>query len=451
MEFTLKQIADYTEGQLFGDGNIKVKGFFTDSRQAEKDMMFLPIVGENVDAHRFIHTLPEKGCIATFSQVPLGENCAGISYILVENTVLALQKLAAGFGQTLSIPIIGITGSVGKTTTKEMIALALEANIKIHKTIGNANSQIGLPRTFLGIEPDDKAAVLEMGMSMPGEMGRLAKAAKPNIAVITNIGVSHIEFHGTKENIMKEKFHIADYLGSEGTLFVNGDDELLSKLTSDNYKLCTFGTGENCSYRGVDIKEENGETSFTCVFGDKKFPVTIPTLGIHNVRNALVAIAICHTLGFDINKAAAALGTYKAPDMRQQIKKYGSVTVIDDSYNASPDSVKASLDILSSFKGRKIAVLADMLELGDYSPIGHREVGAYAKEKGVDILFALGKESLATYEGFGDSEHSRHFDSIEEINSIIGDFVKNGDTLLIKGSRGMHTDLIVKKLDECKK
>lgn len=446
MEFTLKQIAEYTGGKLFGDGEVKVNGFFTDSREAKENMMFLPIVGERVDAHKFIPTLKEKGCIATFSERPLDEKALGINYILIEKSVLALQKLAKSFRSTLNIPLIGITGSVGKTTTKEMIALALESSLRVHKTLGNANSQIGLPRTVLAIEKESEAAVLEMGMSMPGEMGRLSDTARPNIAVITNIGVSHIEFHGTKENIMKEKLHIADFVPEKGAILVNGDDELLNKLKGKN--IFTFGVDESCDYKATDIKEENGETSFICTFSGKEIPVIIPTLGIHNVRNALVSIAVADKLNLDTEKAAKALSNYKAPDMRQQIKKYGEITVIDDSYNASPDSVKASLDILSSFKGRKIAILADMLELGDYSPIGHNEVGAYAKKKGIDILFALGTEAKEIYKGFGDADNSRHFDKIEDINEIIGSFIKAGDTLLIKGSRGMHTDLIVKKIDE---
>lgn len=446
MEFTLKQIAEYTGGKLFGDGEVKVNAFFTDSREAKENMMFLPIVGERVDAHKFIPTLKEKGCIATFSEKPLDEKALGINYILIEKSVLALQKLAKNFRSTLNIPLIGITGSVGKTTTKEMIALALESSLRVHKTLGNANSQIGLPRTVLAIEKESEAAVLEMGMSMPGEMGRLSDTARPNIAVITNIGVSHIEFHGTKENIMKEKLHIADFVPEKGAILVNGDDELLNKLKGKN--IFTFGVDESCDYKATDIKEENGETSFICTFSGKEIPVTIPTLGIHNVRNALVSIAVADKLNLDTEKAAKVLSSYKAPDMRQQIKKYGEITVIDDSYNASPDSVKASLDILSSFKGRKIAILADMLELGDYSPIGHNEVGAYAKKKGIDILFALGTEAKEIYKGFGDADNSRHFDKIDDINEIIGSFIKAGDTLLIKGSRGMHTDLIVKKIDE---
>ena len=446
MEFTLKQIAEYSGGKLFGDGEVKVNAFFTDSREARENMMFLPIVGERVDAHKFIPTLKEKGCIATFSQIPLNEKELGINYILIENSVLALQKLAKNFRNTLNIPLIGITGSVGKTTTKEMIALALESSLNIHKTLGNANSQIGLPRTVLAIEKENQAAVLEMGMSMPGEMGRLADTARPNIAVITNIGVSHIEFHGTKENIMKEKLHIADFVTENGAILVNGDDELLNKLQGEN--IFTFGVNENCNYRAIDIKEENDDTSFICVYENKNIPVIIPTLGIHNVRNALVSIAVAHKLGIDTEKAAKALSLYKAPDMRQQIKNFGDITVIDDSYNASPDSVKASLDILKSFKGRKIAILADMLELGDYSPIGHKEVGAYAKEKGIDLLYCFGNEAKFIYEGFADSENSRYFENIDEINSIIGNLIKEGDTILIKGSRGMHTDLIVKKLGE---
>lgn len=446
MKLTLRQIAEFCSGTLFGDGTIEIDGFFTDSRQAEPGKMFVPVKGENVDAHRFIPTLPEKGCRATFSQVTLDD--VDISYILVSDTVAALQKTAEKFRETLRIPLIGITGSVGKTTTKEMVSLVLESSLRVHKTEGNANSQIGLPRTILGIEPTDQAAVVEMGMSLPGEMERIAAVAKPNLAVITNIGVSHIEYHGSKENIMAQKLHIADYLGEHGRLFVNGDDPLLCRLRDSFSNAATFGTGEGCDYRAVDVEQKGRMTTFTYLHGEKKVPIEIPAMGLHTVRNALVALAVAEELGISTETAAQALRGYAAPEMRQQVKRYYRVSIIDDSYNASPDSMAGAIDILSECRGRKIAVLADMLELGDYAEQGHREVGEYARRKGVDILIGVGPLSRYIVNGFGDPTRSRHFDTNEEALAFLHEELDANDVVLVKGSRGMKTDAIVKSLDE---
>lgn len=446
MKLTLKQIAEYCSGTLFGDGELEIDGFFTDSRKAEPGKMFVPVRGENVDAHRFIPTLPEKGCRATFSQITL--DGVDISYVLVDDTIAALQKTAEKFRETLNIPVIGITGSVGKTTTKEMISLVLESGLKLHKTEGNANSQIGLPRTILGIEPDDQAAVVEMGMSLPGEMERIAKVAKPNLAVITNIGVSHIEFHGSKENIMAQKLHIADYLGEHGKLFVNGDDPLLSKLKDTFPHVITFGVSENCDHRAVNISSSDSSTSFLYQRGAESFQVQLPALGFHNIRNALVALALAQELQLPTETAIEALKGYTAPEMRQQIKNYYRVTIIDDSYNASPDSMIGALDILCQRPGRKIAVLADMLELGSYSEQGHREVGEYARQKGVDILVGIGPLSQYTVDGFGDPDRARHFNTNEEALTFLHEELNANDAILVKGSRGMKTDAIVKSLDE---
>ena len=443
MKLTLKEIAEFCGGKLFGDENIIVEGFFTDSRKASPTQMYVPICGENVDGHKFIGSVFESGCKATFSQQELIEPMG--SYILVNNTIDALQATAEHYRENFSIPVIGITGSVGKTTTKEMVALALEAKLRIHKTAGNANSQIGLPITIMGIDNSHEGAVIEMGMSLPGEMARIAKVTKPTIGVMTNIGVSHIEFHGTRENITKEKLRLADFMEG-GTLFVNGDDDLLSTLKdTEKYRVVTFGISENCAHRAKDITTSDGVTKFIYECGEEEFTVTVPAIGLHNVRNALVAIAVAKEVGLTTAEAISAIGRYTPPNMRQQIKVINGITVIDDSYNASPDSMFPALDILKSYNGRKIAVLADMLELGDYSEKGHREVGEYAKDIGADILVAIGSEARFIKNGFGE-KNSYLFENNEKAWEFIKKELKDGDTVLVKGSRGMHTEIIVNNI-----
>lgn len=449
MKLTLSQIADYCDGKLFGDGSVVVEGFFTDSRKAEKGKMFVAIKGENVDGHNYIPSCIEKGCTASFSEKELD---LPINYVLVEDSVRALQKCGAACRNDIHVPVIGITGSVGKTTTKEIISLALSSQISVNKTEGNANGQIGLPQMVMKTEPTHNVCIFEMGMSYPGEMKRLADIAKPNIAVMTNIGVSHIEFHGTRENIMKEKLHIADYMQFAQPLFVNGDDDLLCTLkdSNDSGKLdcyvITFGIGENCDYRAFDINEINGITEFKYSIRGKVRKVILPVIGLHNVRNALAALAIVDYLGLDADKAIEALATYKSPDMRGGIIERDGLTLIDDTYNASPDSMISSLDMLSRFEGRKIAVLSDMLELGDYSVKGHTDVGVHAKELGIDVLVAVGNEAENIYKGFNSPENSVYFKTNAEATEYLNSIVKEGDNILIKGSRGMHTESILNQL-----
>ena len=439
MKLKLKDIAEYGGGKLYGNGDVEVTGFFTDSRQAYRGGMFIPIRGERVDGHKFIPNIFEAGCEATFSEMELESG----NYVLVDNNRAAFQKAAAAYRQQFDIPVVGITGSVGKTTTKEFVSLALESQLKVLKTAGNANSQVGLPITVFRIEPEHECAVLELGMSMPGEMERISAVAKVNMALITNIGVSHIEFHGTKENILAQKIHIADYVPEDGVILANGDDELLAPLKDKDSRVRLFGIGDNCDYRAENVESFTDRSEFTYK-GEK---VIVPAPGIHNVRNALAAIAAAEVLGLDIKKAIAAIGTYLPQERRQQIKTFGKITVIDDSYNASPDSVISALRILGNYKSRKIAVLADMLELGDYSEKGHRDVGKEAKKQ-ADFLIAVGKFAKYIHEEFGDAENSRYFETKDEANSFLETLIEDGDTVLVKGSNSTGISQVVNHLKE---
>ncbi len=445
MKLKLSEIASLCGGTLVGDGAVEVTLFYTDSRQTKPGMMFVPIRGENIDAHRFIPQVFALGAAATFSEVPL-EDAAG-PVVYVKDARAALQAVAESYRERFSVPIIGITGSVGKTTTKEMVALAVSAGKKTMKTAGNANSQVGLPLTVLRLEPGDEAAVVELGVSMPGEMERIAKVAKPTVAIVTNIGVSHLEFLKTRENIMAEKIKIADYLPDGGKVFVNGDDDLLSKLQStESREIVRFGFGENCEWRAEELDADINGTRFTCVHGAERISVYVPAAGEHNVRNALAALAAADAVGVSIEDAAQAISQYVSEARRQQIKEVNGIILIDDTYNASPDSMRAALKVLDTLnaEGTKYAVLADMRELGDHAMQAHLDVGTFAAENGADVLVGIGQLGKYFVEGFNKPEKSMWFSSNAEAVEWLKAHVKPGDAMLCKGSLSMNTNEIIK-------
>ena len=402
MRVKISDILKATGGKLLcGDEAVAVTSFFTDSRQAKAGAMFVPIRGERADGHDYIPAVLESPAAATFTdhEIPLGEK----PIVLVKDCREALQKAAAWYREQFAIPVVGVTGSVGKTTAKEMVAQALTAKFRVLKTAGNQNSQVGVPITVCGLKKDHTAAVVEMGVSMPGEMARIAAVVKPTCAVMTNIGVSHIEFMKTRENILKEKAHIADYIPVDGALFVNGDDDLLPTLKETlGGKVVTFGLGPTCDWRAYGLNEADKGTFFTCLSpAGEKTEVFVRYLGV------------------PAEDAVRAISAYKAPAMRQQVVEAGGLLIIDDSYNASPDSMRSAIDVLATrpVTGKRAAVLADMLELGDFSQQGHYEVGSYARERGVELLVAVGPLAKGP-----------------------------GDAVLVKGSRGMRTDEIVAAL-----
>lgn len=444
MQLTLSEIAEMSGGQLLsGDGSARITDFITDSRQARPGVMFVPIRGENVDGHAYISSALAAGAAASFTDHPLE---AGGPLVLVEDCRAALQRVGEAYRERFQTPIIGITGSVGKTTAKEMIAQALTASRNVYKTRGNANSQVGVPITMCHMEPEHTAAVIEMGVSMPGEMTRIAKVVKPTCGVITTIGTSHLEFMGTRENILAEKAHMADYLPQGAPLIVCGDNDLLPSLHSDVYRVVTFGLSEQCQWRAEGIAGDGDSLTFTCLAPDgRSQAVTLPVLGEHNIRNALAALAVADYLGQSLSDTARALAAYTPPAMRQQIKEAGGVTVIDDSYNASPDSMRAALGLLADRPGpgRKIAVLAGMRELGNYEQTGHMETGAYAKEKGVELV-AVGELGRLMAQGYGSG--ALEAEDNAQASAWLLRTLKPGDSVLVKGSRGMKTEEIVSAL-----
>ncbi len=447
-EITAAMAAEITGGTLLcGDGDTVITNIQYDSRSVCSGTLFVPLRGEKVDAHRFIPQCFESGAAAT-----LTENDTLVDqqkpHIRVDDTLRALQKLAAWHrGQFPGLKVVGVTGSVGKTSTKEMIAAALSGGINVMKTQGNKNSQIGLSSTMFDIQPENMAAVIEMGVSEPGEMDRLSNIAVPSMAVMTNIGKAHIENLKTQENIMAEKLKITSHFDSNGILFVNGDDRLLSTLVGKlPFHTVSFGLGECNDYHAENITTEGLKTSFDCISSGRSRRFTIPALGVHSVSNALVAIAVGEAMGLSSEQIAEGLSRYRNAPMRQQIIQLDDLTVIDDSYNASPEAAKVSLDVLKSIaKGKTIAVLADMLELGEEGPGEHYGVGKHLAQIGVDCLIAVGELSENTSRGAEENGCScvmkcRDNKTAYELLTTI---LEKNTTVLIKGSRGMHTDEIV--------
>lgn len=443
MKLTLSEIARMSGGELLcGGPDTIITDFFTDSNCAEKGKMFVPIRGERNDGHNFINAAFQGGASASFTDHPVD---APGPLVLVDDCRSALQRVGTEYRERFDIPIVGITGSVGKTTAKEMAALAIGAGHNVWKTPGNANSQVGVPITVCGIESEHTAAVVEMGVSMPGEMERIARVVKPTCGVVTTIGTSHIEFMGTRENIMAEKVKMAAYLPGGAPLFVCGDNDLLPTLDGGGrFRVVAFGLSEGCQWRGTELSEDKTGLSFTCHAPDGRTQrVSLPVFGSHNVCDALSALAVADHLGVPLEGAAQALAGYIPPKMRQVVSDEGGVCLIDDSYNASPDSMRSALDTLAerSVPGRRTAVLAGMRELGDYTRSGHLDTGGYARERGIDTLIAVGELGEIIAEGFG-PEALRVKDNAGAWE-VLKELLRPGDAVLVKGSRGMRTEEIV--------
>ncbi|CAB1249992.1 UDP-N-acetylmuramoyl-tripeptide--D-alanyl-D-alanine ligase [Ruminococcaceae bacterium BL-4] len=451
MQMTVKEVAEACGGKILcGDPEVLITSVCTDSRQAGVGSLFVPIRGEHTDAHIYIPAVFKAGAVATFTQNHQSMHDSHV-WIAVPDTLKALQTLAGAYRKKFSLPVIGITGSVGKTTTKEMVALALSSELKVMKTQGNQNSQVGLPLTMFQLEENQQAAVIEMGMSQFGEMGRLAQIAAPKYAVMTNIGISHIENLHTQKNILEQKLHITDQFQKDSVLFLNGDDPLLASLRGKfPFEEIYVGTSEICDYKAKNIQMENGHTCFLVSHGKSEWPVDLPVLGTHHVINAMLGIAVAEKLGVSIENAICALKNYHPLAMRQQIHEANRITIIDDSYNASPDAVKSSLEVLSSFKkGRRVAALADMLELGECSQNAHFECGIFAAKSGVDFLVTVGERSKETVKGALSVNSKLEYEECEtneQAVEALKQYLTAGDTVLVKGSRSMHTDEIVRAL-----
>ncbi len=453
---TVEDIVTACNGTLLcGDEKAQVKHVSFDSRECKEDMLFVPLIGEKADGHHYIASAFRNGAIAVFtsehSREDIPEELKEYAWIKVKDTREALQALAGWYRQKIEIPVIGITGSVGKTTTRAMVAEALSGSFSVYQTKGNLNSQIGVPVMLLETGEED-ISVLEMGMSEFGEMDRLTRMVRPEIAVITCIGVAHIEQLKTRENICGEKMAITHGMKPEGILLLNGDDDMLAgKRGSVLQKVYYYGTGPDCEFRAENIRIVRGRAEFDAVYGEKRIPVSLAMPGRHNVLNALAALAACELSGASMEAGAEKLSIFEGIKMRQQIYSMDCYTVIDDSYNANPDSMKAGIRVLMEYpaQGRKVAVLGDMLELGEQELAFHKEVGSFAAALGVDNLCTIGELSKVMEEAARQTnEHiqTRHFETREELTGYLKKLLKPEDVVLLKGSRGMQLNLVADAL-----
>lgn len=447
MKLTIGDIADAVSGKITEKTNRDsiVTGIFLDSREADSNCngLFVVIRGEHVDAHLFVQDVTEKGCFALIEDESfLAENC-----ILVPNTKQALQQLATWYRNTKlkNTKIIAVTGSVGKTSTKDMVALAVGVALKTSKTRGNFNGQLGLPITILETDPETEVAVMEMGMSEPGEMERISRVTQADIAIVTNIGFSHIEALGSRENIATEKLNVADYMPKDGVLLLNGDEPILRSDNHPQRKVFCSVHNSDCDCYTTEILEKDGQTDFIAHIFEKIFPVTLKTVGLHNVSNALFALATASLLGVNPEKTAVALSCFETSGLRQRIYKKENYTVIADCYNASPESMAAALSVLAEQKGRKIAVLGDMLELGSFAPMLHEKVGQLVLDSKVDILLTMGTlaksfilpciEKIEVY-SFEEGEY-------DKAAALLKTIITDGDTVLFKASNRMKLQKII--------
>ena len=452
-ETSVRELIAATGGVLiFGNEDAVFSNIVIDSREANKNSLFVPVVGEKNDAHKFLESVYDAGCRVAISSRRDIFSKPDFNIVLVEDTLKALQSLGIYLRSKLSLPLVGVTGSVGKTTTREMTALAL-SDLKVFKTTNNFNSQLGVPVTISRIT-DEEIGIIELGMSLFGEMERIAKIVGCDSAIITNIGTAHIENLHTRENIRSEKFHIMDGMKAGSVVFLNADNDMLSnppKREGIIYKFFSAKGNTDCDYYATDIVFHNAMPEFTAHICSRSIKVTLNVFGEHQVSNALVALAVAHHYNLDIESASKHLSSFRGFSHRQELIELKNLTVIDDTYNASPDSMKASLSILKDFRAkRKIAVLADMKELGADEVKFHREVGEFISENvKPDAVFSVGelaREIVNCTDTFGKS-----FDSNEALEKYLLEYLEDGDVCLFKGSNSMRLFDVVDKIKNYEK
>lgn len=441
---TLFRAAKACEGRLCGafDPDTELGRVVIDSRTVQPGDFFVAYRGEKADGHDYIAAAFDRGAACCLAErIPEGETRP---VLLVEDVQTALERIAADYRASLDLPLVGITGSVGKTTAKEMIASVLEQRFRVLKTEKNLNNQIGVPMTISRIEPEHQAAVVEMGISGFGEMRVLAKIARPTVAVFTMIGHAHLEFLHDRAGVFRAKTEMLEEMERDAVVLVNGDDDLLRELRC-RQKMLSFGLGENCDIRALDLRLDREEhTACTIAWGDRRFPVSIPAFGQHMVYAALEGAAAGFVLGLSDEEIARGIAAYETVGRRSAVTETGRITLIDDSYNANPDSMRSGVDSLAKLPGRHVCVLGDMLELGSEGCAMHREVGAYAASHGVDLVLCAGELGAEIAAGAGD--RGQWFESKEELIRALPRLIREGDRVLVKASRGMHFEQIAEEL-----
>ncbi len=476
-EMSLEQIAAACGGTYYGAEGLRkteVAGVVTDSRDVEPGALFVALRGERVDGHTFIPAVLEAGAAAVVTEEPPADPAG--PYILVESCPQALKEIAEYYRSTLSIPIVGITGSVGKTSTKEMVAAVLEQKYCVARTEGNFNNEIGLPLTLLRIRPEHEVAVVEMGISDFGEMHRLARMARPDICVITNIGPCHLENLNDLDGVLRAKTELFDFLGPDGVIILNGNDAKLSTIKEKNgirpirYYVKEDGAGQPESGVSREQGEQDADDAYLVTadsivnrgfagmeavlhFSDEDCPITEPIPGIHNIYNACTAACVGDVLGMTHAQICAGIATAQTLPGRANIVEAGGIVILDDCYNASPNAMRESLDILARADGRRIAVLGDMLELGERERELHSEVGAYAASLPIDRIYCTGNlardladAAMSEAPDAADGPAVQYFDTKNALLESLLAETKPGDTILVKASHSMEFSDIVEAL-----
>ena len=445
--FTLREALEAMEGRYFGDParlGDAVTLVTSDSRQVVGGALFIALKGARVDGHSFMKACLEKGAAACVTErVPAdGETPA----ILVDSTVAATGRLAAWYRSGFSIPVIGITGSVGKTTTKEMISAVLAERYRTHKTQKNLNNELGVPWTLLQMEPRHQVSVVEMGISSFGEMRRLTRMVRPDIAVFTLIGDAHLEFLGDREGVLRAKSEIFEGMGPQGLAILNGDDPLQATCAAEMRRV-TYGLSKGCDVRGEAVRNL-GEAGMACTVRHAKgtFELRIPAFGSHLVSAALAASAVGLALGLTDEEIARGITRFQTVGDRARVIHTPAITMIADCYNANPNSCRAAVDSLMGLEGkRKVCILGDMLELGDQTRALHSDVGAYAARSGADLVVGCGPLAADICRGAeAAGAQVRYYPEKAALMEEIDALLLPGDCVLIKASRGMAFEDIVR-------
>lgn len=417
-----------------------------DSRNVQPGDLFVAYRGEKTDGHRYIRTAHEKGAVCALAEY-LPEDAEG-PVLLVPDVQRALEQICTAYRETLTIPVIGVTGSVGKTTAKEMLAAVLSQRFCVLKTEGNFNNQIGVPMTISRIEKEHEVAVVEMGISDFGEMTELAKIAKPTMAVFTVIGHAHLEFLHDLNGVFRAKTELLQFLPEQGTVICNGDDALLRTIRCPQ-RLLRFGMGEDCEIRAENVELlPNGCTCCRIVYGDRSIRAEIPAFGRQMIYAAMEGAAAGFAMGLTDAQIEAGIAAFSNVGRRSAVTVTDSFTVVDDSYNANPDSMRCAVDSLVQLPGRHVCFFADMLEMGPESLEMHRTLGEYARGKGVAVVAAYGPFGREIAAGAGDVGFS--FENRESMIEALPKLLRRGDNVLVKSSKGMQIGPVADAIKELK-
>lgn len=440
---TVQMAAEVCGGRLTGcaDGNIPLGRAMIDSRAVQPGDLFVAYKGEKTDGHKFINKAFENGAACALAEY-LPEDVQG-PVILCDSVQTALEKIAEAYRLSLDIPVVGISGSVGKTTAKEMVSAVLSQKFSLLKTDGNLNNQIGVPMTVSRIEAEHEAAVVEMGISGFDEMRLLAKIARPTVAVFTVIGHAHLEFLHDLDGVFKAKTEMLELMDDDAPVIFSGDDEKLCRLASRAGAI-SCGLGENCMVRAENVQQLADSTICDIVYGQRRIKAVIPAYGQHMVYAALEAAAVGFVMGLSDEQIESGIAAYETVGRRGVVTDTGFVTLVDDSYNANPDSMKCGIDSLVKLPGRRVCIFADMLEMGEDSPRMHYELGQYAREKGVELLLCCGALGAEFAKGAGD--RGVHFETAAELEKALPQYLEKGDKVLVKASRGMHLETVAEAI-----